>query len=693
MSIQPFVRVLFDEFHSASWTISFDRAREINPENPHNSSYSRVANLLTRAEFQLKRNVDCRLTKDNLAAADVLILLHPCNPKWEATTSLNPPRLDKDEIQDIVKFVKEGGALLVISEYENDKYGNNLNELLLHFGLEIQNKTLSDKSNSFKENQTWVILRHEGRQPVHPLLQDIDKICYFRGGTCQIHPSRNPAAFTLITSSASARPADVPVTVGCEFSKGRVVVFADSDLFGDKFSHLFDHSKLWINACYWLAAARFDVVSRQTVGQADERASLFDKLSLSINSLRKLQTPNGAKFPEIEDEQLKKHIAIVQNVISDLVASFPHQKDYFLALLSDFEQWEKDGFGVPDFSRSLASLYIERKHENSYIIMAPMYLMNASSDVKFDSILTEILWPSWLADLGRVRWPNHAFISAILKKFSEGYKSECAVFFPEMVSGNQGVETKFGIIFSNREAERFQRICKAAAKITNLQADPQLGCFLNNLYLIENAFALWDLIHDTTHNKGPLPRVLFKEKRRQPYWMYAMEELRVDLGSWLGAHDLYLNSNQVMGLYASWSVLFDRIFRFPITGNRIKNYDGLAGQILTNALFKGNALIWEGGILCFHWEAVGPVLEKLYTQISDIESKALTSPHKHDWRLAYELVCEYVPPAEISTFRSASIAECVYDKDRGNFKTVLDDEFPLSKFHLWLQKQLKGIIA
>lgn len=175
--------------------------------------------------------------------------------------------------------------------------------------------------------------------------------------------------------------------------------------------------------------------------------------------------------------------------------------------------------------------------------------------------------------------------------------------------------------------------------------------------------------------------------------MYALEELRVDLGSWLGADELYCNSEQVMGLYTSWAVLFYRVFRFPITGDRGKNYDGLAGQILTNALFKGKALMWESGILSFTWEAIRPIVERLYKEISDVESMALTSPEKHDWKLGHELVAEYVFPAEGYIFRSSPLNECVYDKERGNFKTVLDDEFPLSKFHVWLKKELKGVLG
>ena len=37
-----------------------------------------------------------------------------------------------------------GGGLIVLGETEQDKYGNNLNELLERFGLHLENDTVQD---------------------------------------------------------------------------------------------------------------------------------------------------------------------------------------------------------------------------------------------------------------------------------------------------------------------------------------------------------------------------------------------------------------------------------------------------------------------------------------------------------------------------------------------------------------------
>ena len=122
--------VLFDEWHSESWSSSRGRAREIQPEDPVGSSYQRAADTLADRDFRIARNVDGPLAHDRLENAGVLVLAHPCDPRWERTTSANSPALSSDETHAVLEWVKGGGGLLLITEYEHDKYGDNFNELL-----------------------------------------------------------------------------------------------------------------------------------------------------------------------------------------------------------------------------------------------------------------------------------------------------------------------------------------------------------------------------------------------------------------------------------------------------------------------------------------------------------------------------------------------------------------------------------
>src|SRR5262249_10554117 len=133
------VRVLFDEWHSESWSTSRERAAVMQPQDLAGASYARAAALLAERDFIVERNTEGPLHAAKIADSQVIVLAHPCDPHWECTTSANPPALSAEEIQALQRWVEKGGGLLVITEYEHDKYGDNLNELLAPTGLRIEN--------------------------------------------------------------------------------------------------------------------------------------------------------------------------------------------------------------------------------------------------------------------------------------------------------------------------------------------------------------------------------------------------------------------------------------------------------------------------------------------------------------------------------------------------------------------------
>src|SRR4051794_15517010 len=92
------VRVLFDEWHSESWSCSLERAREFQPENPAGASYQQAADALVKRDFLLARNTEGPLSAAKLSRADVLVLPHPCDPRWEHTTSDQCPALSPEEL-------------------------------------------------------------------------------------------------------------------------------------------------------------------------------------------------------------------------------------------------------------------------------------------------------------------------------------------------------------------------------------------------------------------------------------------------------------------------------------------------------------------------------------------------------------------------------------------------------------------
>ncbi len=135
-------RVIFDEAHSEAWTVRAELAHQMQPAHPGDASYARAAATLAERDFVVEVHADGPLTPDALSGAGVLVIAHPSDPIWERTTGSGSPRLSEDELDAIEAFVAGGGGLIVLGETEQEKYGNNVNELLDRFGLHLENDTV-----------------------------------------------------------------------------------------------------------------------------------------------------------------------------------------------------------------------------------------------------------------------------------------------------------------------------------------------------------------------------------------------------------------------------------------------------------------------------------------------------------------------------------------------------------------------
>ena len=143
-------------------------------------------------------------------------------------------------------------------------------------------------------------------------------------------------------------------------------------------------------------------------------------------------------------------------------------------------------------------------------------------------------------------------------------------------------------------------VARAASDTLRLSLPPDVDLLLNDQQLAQETFVLWDLIHDRTHSHGDLPFDPFMIKQRMPYWMYALEELRCDLATF--RETLRLDDADVhLGRFIRHAIVFDRLFRFTITGDRVRNYDGLGGQIIFAWLHRDDVLRWTDNTLTIDW--------------------------------------------------------------------------------------------
>lgn len=685
------VRMLFDEAHSESWTIDPAKAAQMNPDYPENSCYARAAAELTERDFVVSRNADHPLDAALLAEVDVLALLHPCDPRWEKTTSSNSPRLSESELADVQAFVREGGSLLVVTEYEHEKYGDNLNELLAPFGVEILNATVLDRSRCLCTNPAWVLGQPSGDFPA--LAHGVERACFYQSGACRVVPGAGGgggAAFIAWRASAQATPPEAGLIAAVRCGKGRVIVVADSLLFGQEFFGELDHRALWRNVCYWLAEPAFARSDVRRIDSAASQSEAWHTLKGSVNELRELQVKDGSIPEAAHHSRATELVEGMRASIVDLAGYFTHQAEYLRRLDEELSGWVSTGFTKPDFARSLAAIQpqLQRRDGLEDLVVFPMYTPNHSLQTRFEALILRVPWPAWLAHLEATKYGNEKFVPGHLVDFTAGYDSDCAVLFPETVSvvGDRATND-FGVIFCDREAARLQSYTRRAAEVVGLELPPQLECFLASLPIIRDTTALWDLIHDKQHSLGELPFDPFMIRQRAPFWMYSLEELRVDLRAF-GEAERLAEEAFPFAHYVRYAILFDRIFRFPVVGPRVKNYDGLGGQLLFSCLHQKNALIWCDNQLRVDWKLLPEVVGGLREEVAALYRRGADCSKVSFWIDAHDLIASYVKPNVASRWRKDARQIPDETDPKALIALVHDDEFPLGSFHVNLQKKL-----
>jgi hypothetical protein len=676
-------RILFDEAHSQAWTIRPEAALAMQPAHPRDASYELAARALTEREFAVQANVDSSLTAEILEGCDVLVIAHPSDPAWEQTSGHGSPRLKGEEIDAIESFVNQGGGLIVLGETEQDKYGNNVNDLLARFGMRLENETVQDYDHCLTA-PSWILaeLHDGGRGTDGDLLARVRAACFYRATTI----SANNGAFVVARSHASASVPEAALLVASTHGRGRVVVLGDSDLFGDDCIDELDHRALWLNVVYWAAQPAEDgALPNQASANRDDPA--WTELRDETNELGLLQAPDGSL--EGDPAQAQRHVDRIASAIQGLAPRFPHQADYLEAALADLRAWESGGFGKPDFTAALERFRPERERQDGieHLVFFPMYKQNGSRDTCYEALIIRVPWPDWIAELERTRYDNPKFVPVELIDGTRGYDSECAVLFPETVSVADRPDNNFGAIFCDREAERLRRVAGAAADLLRLNLPPDAARLLRSPGISQQAYILWDLIHDRAHSHGDLPFDPFMIRQRAPYWMYSLEELRCDLTAFTQALELE-REGIVFARYVQYAILLDRLLRFPITGPRVRNYDGLGGQLLFAHLHRGGYLHWTDNQLTIEWERVADGVSELHAAVQELYRTGIDRTKLQHWAAAHDLVAANVSPAIGSQWTVAVRDFTDVEDPRSYIDLVLEDEFPLSLFYSSLKAKL-----
>jgi hypothetical protein len=415
----------------------------------------------------------------------------------------------------------------------------------------------------------------------------------------------------------------------------------------------------------------------------------WQQLRDAVEELRTHQAPDGSIDSAADEARLHELVAAIKEGSEALLRHFPHQDDYVAAVGEDLDRWAGSGFGAPDFLRSIEAFRPERDRRDGieHLVVFPMYKQNGSPDTCFEALIVRVPWPRWAVEL-ESRYDNAKFLPVEFVDYTSGYDSECAVLFPETFSAPDRPPAYFGAIFCDREAERLRRVSGSAAEILRLNLPPDAACLLASPELSRDAYIVWDLIHDRTHMRGDLPFDPFMIRQRSPYWMYSLEELRCDLTAFGEAVKLEAEGF-ALARHVQYAILFDRLFRFPLTGGRVRNYDGLGGQLLFAFLHHEGYLHWTDNRLVIEWGRVAEGVGRLRELVGELYHSGIDRSKLGQWIAAHDLVAGYVPPTESSVWAKDRRELPEVEEPKQLVDLVRDDEFPLSLFYTQLAPKLQ----
>ena len=423
------------------------------------------------------------------------------------------------------------------------------------------------------------------------------------------------------------------------------------------------------------------------------------RLKAAATALQAVQAQDGSIADAAAHADAVAHVTVITAAIEELAPLFRHDSAYLSAAVVDFDRWVSEGFGVPDFYDSLMAFQPQRNRVDGlrHLVVFPMYTQNGSSNRLVEAVLIAVIWPKFIAELEE-EYTNGLFVPIRFLDFTPGYDTNSAVLFPETVAMREIPTFTWGAIFADREAARYRRVVRAASEITRLDLPEDAAALLDDQHLTEETFVMWDLIHDRTHMRGDLPFDPFMIKQRMPFFLYSLEELRCDLTAFresvkIERDDKASAEARKHAKLVQYAVIFDRIFRFSITGSRVRNYDGLGGQLLFAWMHQHHVLHWTDTKLTFDWDMVPDVVIALGAQIDDLYWKSIDRPKKAHWLAAYEMISATLTPNPASTWARGLPLEVLAGPPKGYTDLVMDDEFPLSMFFEALDKKMKPVIA
>jgi len=178
-------------------------------------NYTKFKEITEKLGYSIVSNIEFPITFRQLSRYDIIFFACPDRSK-----------IREFEIQEILRYVKNGGAIVVMASSGGDKGRmTNLNDLCTKFGIEFNNDQVFDDQHNYGIRNLAISTAFEE----HPLTKGLELIII--PSSCSL--SVKERAKGIILTDSDAEPPNVPVIAVSEYGLGRVIVIGSYDTFRD----------------------------------------------------------------------------------------------------------------------------------------------------------------------------------------------------------------------------------------------------------------------------------------------------------------------------------------------------------------------------------------------------------------------------------------------------------------------------
>jgi len=215
--------------------ICFDTTQ--NERGKIGENYTTFKELVEKKGYEIESNLEFPITFRQLTHYDIIVFACPDRSK-----------IRQFEINEITKYVKCGGALLIMASSGGDRGRmTNLNELSSKFGIKFNNDQVFDDQHNYGIRNLAISTSFE----VHPITTGLELVII--PSSCSLSVSNKGKG--LVLSDEDADPPNTPVIAISEYGQGRIIVLGSYDTFRDHVRagiQVIQHRILLENMLQWL---------------------------------------------------------------------------------------------------------------------------------------------------------------------------------------------------------------------------------------------------------------------------------------------------------------------------------------------------------------------------------------------------------------------------------------------------------